>query len=157
MDGVSLVLKQLADLRVIVAFIRAQVLRRFTRRFSFGTTMLSSVGSVSFISCLFAPPTARLTGMPFPSTSRLRFVPDFPYRWDSGLCFFPPSGAFVIAPSIACHSQFKPFFVSYSINPASHRRWKTPASRHSWNRSWMVLDAPRLLGSAFHWHPVRRT
>ena len=43
----------------------------------------------------------------------------------------PPSGDFVIAPSIDCHFHLMPFEASYSSNPCFHICSKTPASAHS--------------------------
>ena len=42
----------------------------------------------------------------------------------------PPRGALVMAPSIACHSHSKPWWSSYSINPACHSLSNTPAALH---------------------------
>src|SRR5215831_326552 len=77
--------------------------------------------------------------------------------WDLHLYIFPPRGAFVITPSIACHFQSIPVFLSYTDRPSIHMRLNTPADLHSWNLSCTVLEAPRLLGRAFHWQPVRKT
>ena len=52
--------------------------------------MLSRVGSASFMSFLFAPPTVTPRGIPFPSTSRLLFVPDFALSVGFGPVLFPP-------------------------------------------------------------------
>src|SRR3972149_6359228 len=60
----------------------------------FSATMLSRVGFVSFISCLFAPSTASPTGMPLPSTRRLRFVPDFRLSVGLGPVYFSPERRF---------------------------------------------------------------
>lgn len=43
----------------------------------------------------------------------------------------PPSGDFVIAPSIDCHFHLTPLEASYSSNPCFHICSKTPASAHS--------------------------
>ena len=52
--------------------------------------MLSNVGFVSFISCLFAPSTTSPTGMPLASTRRLRFVPDLRLSVGFGPVDFSP-------------------------------------------------------------------
>src|SRR3989338_4194159 len=43
----------------------------------------------------------------------------------------PPSGDFVIAPSIDCHFHLMPFEASYSSNPCFHNCSKTSSSVHS--------------------------
>jgi hypothetical protein len=61
-------------------------------------------------------------------------------------------------PSIARKDQSMPSKKSYSNRPASHSRRKTPASTHSWKRSWAVEPGQNLVAfSAFHGMPVRRT
>src|SRR5262245_40008760 len=65
--------------------------------------------------------------------------------------FPPPSGALVIAPSIASHSQSMPFKASYSTRPLCHNARKTPAAVHSWKRRWAELLEQRSVScSAFH-------
>ena len=54
--------------------------------------MLSSVGFVSFMSCLLAPATVSPMGMPWPSTRRLRFVPDLRLSVGFGPVLFSPKG-----------------------------------------------------------------
>ena len=44
---------------------------------------------------------------------------------------FPPRGAFVITPSIACHFQSIPVFLSYTDKPSIHIRLNTPADLNS--------------------------
>jgi hypothetical protein len=48
-----------------------------------------------------------------------------------GLYIFPPRGAFVITPSIACHFQSIPVFLSYTDKLSIHIRLNTPADLHS--------------------------
>src|SRR5215472_16112182 len=72
-------------------------------------------------------------------------------------CTFFPRDAFVITPSITCHFHSIPVFLSFTDKPSIHIRLNTPADLHSWNLSCTVLEAPRLLGRAFHWQPVRKT
>ena len=70
----------------------------------------------------------------------------------------PPSGALVIAPSIASQSQSSPFNSSYSWSPWAQRVTKTPAAVHSWNRRWAEeLEQIPVAFRAFHWQPVRST
>ncbi len=78
---------------------------------------LSSVSRTSFLSWRLAPSTTNPTTIPAASVS--------------GLLFPPPRGAFVMAPSRAIHSKFKPCLSSYSSRLASHNRAKKPASIHS--------------------------
>jgi len=54
--------------------------------------MLSSVGFMSFMSCLLAPATVSPMGMPWPSTRRLRFVPDLRLSVGFGPVLFSPQG-----------------------------------------------------------------
>ena len=68
------------------------------------------------------------------------------------------NGAFTIVPSMLCHRQAIPSISSYSASPLRHRRTKTPFRFHSKKYWWMELALPNTaFGSAFHWHPVRRT
>jgi len=67
------------------------------------------------------------------------------------------SGAFTIAPSMLCHDQAIPSISSYSANPRRHIFTKTPHPFHSRKYLCTELALPYSLGSAFHWHPVRRT
>jgi hypothetical protein len=63
-----------------------------------------------------------------------------------------------MAPSMLSHDQSMPFSASYSSSPPSHRRRKKPSCTHSWKRSWAVEPGTnRVVSSAFHWQPVRRT
>src|SRR5450756_422705 len=117
--------------------------------------MASRVPFTSFLSWRLAPSTATERGMPFPSVSKLLFVPFLPLSVGFAPVPSPPKGAFVISPSIDCHSQSIPFFISYSIKPAFHIASNNPAFLHSWNLSCTVLGAPNDLGNAFHWQPVR--
>src|SRR5215469_14961379 len=78
------------------------------------TTILCNVILVIFISCLFAASTVIPRGTPtiYDHTS-------LSTRFSSvcGICtctFFPPRGAFVITPSIACHFQSIPVLLSYT-------------------------------------------
>ena len=61
-------------------------------------------------------------------------------------------------PSMLSHDQSMPSKKSYSSRPASQNFRKTPASTHSWKRSWAVEPGQNWVASkAFHWQPVRRT
>ena len=62
-----------------------------------------------------------------------------------GPVLFPPRGAFVITPSIACHFQSILLLSLYTDNPSIHIRLNNPCFLHPWNLSCTVLDAPRLL------------
>src|SRR5215469_9064795 len=115
------------------------------------TIILCNVVLVIFISCLLAASTVIPRGY---AKRRLYHLP--PY-FGMHLYIFPPRGAFVITASIACHFQSIPVFLSYTDKPSIHIRLNTPADLHSWNLSCTVLEAPRLLGRAFHWQPVRKT
>jgi hypothetical protein len=64
--------------------------------------------------------------MPFASVNKLLFVPFFPRSVGLAPVPAPPNGAFVIAPSIACHLHSNPFIKSYSIRPAIHILSKKP-------------------------------
>ena len=55
------------------------------------TTMASLVGPVNFMACPLAPATARPMGMPCPSVSKLRLVPDLPPSVGWGPVPFPPT------------------------------------------------------------------
>src|SRR4051794_41879656 len=89
--------------------------------------MLSSVASTNFLSWRLAPSTASPTGTPAASVSRLRLAPRLPRSVGFLPVHSPPSGALVIAPSIASHDQSMPLRVSYSSSPDAQRRAKTPA------------------------------
>src|SRR5205807_1537091 len=60
--------------------------------------MLSSVARVSFMSLRLAPSTARPTGMPSASTSRLRLTPFLARSVGLLPAFFPPEGGLGHAP-----------------------------------------------------------
>jgi hypothetical protein len=49
------------------------------------------------------------------------------------------------------------FFSPRSSSPAFHIFLNTPVCTHHWNLSCTVVPAPKLRGSALHWHPVRST
>ena len=68
------------------------------------------------------------------------------------------NGAFTMVPSTLCHRQAIPSISSYSARPLRQRRTKTPFRFHSKKYWWIELELPNTsFGSAFHWHPVRRT
>src|SRR4051794_5751153 len=67
--------------------------------------MLSSVASTNFLSWRLAPSTASPTGTPLASVNRLRLAPRLPRSVGFLPVRSPPSGALVIAPSMASHSQ----------------------------------------------------
>ena len=120
--------------------------------------MLSSVASTSFLSWRLAPSTARPTGTPLASVSRLRLVPSLPRSVGFRPVRSPPSGALVMAPSIASHSQSSPFISSYSCKPRAQRLTKTPAAAHSWKRRWAEeWEQMPVASRAPHWQPVRST
>ena len=61
-------------------------------------------------------------------------------------------------PSILSQDQSMPRKKSYSSKPACQNFRKTPASTHSWKRSWAVEPGQkRVAFKAFHWQPVRST
>src|SRR5262245_13362470 len=66
------------------------------------TGMLSSVASTIFMSLRLAPSTARPTGTPSPSTSRLRLTPLLARSVGFFPVFFPPEGGLGHA---AVHAQ----------------------------------------------------
>ena len=70
------------------------------------------------------------------------FVPFLPRSVGLASVPAPPNGAFVIAPSIDCHSHSNPFSKSYSTRPTSHMLSNKPDSCHSCNRLCTVLVAP---------------
>ena len=120
--------------------------------------MLSRVASATFLSCRLAPSTANPTGTPAASVSRLRFVPSLPRSVGFLPVRSPPSGALVIAPSIASQDQSSPFSASYSCSPRAQRVTNTPAAVHSWKRRWAEeLEQMPVAFRAFHWQPVRST
>src|SRR5215510_12707830 len=67
--------------------------------------MLSRVSSTIFMSGRLAPSTAKPTGMPLPSTSRLRLTPRLARSVGLGPVFFPPEGCLGHA---AVHAQPRP-------------------------------------------------
>src|SRR5438132_8263773 len=69
-------------------------------------TMFLSVGSASFMSCLFAPATATARGIPFPSTRMLLFVPDL----DLSVGFGPVLGILSEGGRYGKHDPPKPIF-----------------------------------------------
>jgi len=72
--------------------------------------------------------------------------------------FFPPSGAFVIAPSIDCQRHSMPMNSSYASSAFTHACSNTRASVHSMKRRWAdELEQIAVAFSAFHWQPVRST
>src|SRR5215831_1264724 len=121
------------------------------------TTILCNVVLVIFISCLLAASTVIPRGTPLPSTTILRLVPHLALSVGFAPVPFSPKRCLCNTPSIACHFQSIPVFLSYTDKPSIHIRLNTPADLHSWNLSCTVLEAPRLLGRAFHWQPVRKT
>src|SRR5712692_9798312 len=60
--------------------------------------MLANVSSTIFISGRLAPSTARPTGMPWPSTSKLRLLPRLARSVGFLPVFFPPEGGLGHAP-----------------------------------------------------------
>src|SRR5882724_111894 len=69
------------------------------------TGMLSMVASTIFMSLRLAPSTATPTGIPSPSTSRLRLTPCLARSVGLFPVFFPPEGSFGHA---AIHAQPRP-------------------------------------------------
>ena len=70
---------------------------------------------------------------------------------------FPPSGALVIAPSIASHPN-QCLYGLVCHQAVVHNARQTPAAVHSWKRRWAArLEQRPVAFSAFHWHPVRST
>jgi hypothetical protein len=77
-----------------------------------GTGTLAKVSSVSFISLRLAPSMARRTGMPSPSTNRLRLAPLLARSVGFLPVFFPPKGRFGHAP---IHAQPTPVDALYTV------------------------------------------
>ena len=128
---VSPLVDQLPDVREIVSFVHADVLRRLPGR-------LWPLNRHALQGKLHEPFVVRVRaadgyadGYPLAlyekTPLRAGFRPVGRIR--TGL--FPPKGAFVIAPSIDCHSQSIPFFMSYSRSPSFQSLSKKPASPHS--------------------------
>src|SRR5579863_1277088 len=69
-------------------------------------------------------------GMPAPSVKRLRLVPFLPRSVGLAPVADFPRGAFVIAPSTACHSHWIPSSSSYTCSPACHHLRKKPFCSH---------------------------
>src|SRR5262252_455224 len=76
--------------------------------------MLSKVASATFLSWRLAPSTASPTGTPLASVRTLRLAPSLPRSVGFLPVRSPPSGALVIAPSLAIQDQSSPFRASYS-------------------------------------------
>ena len=112
--------------------------------------MLCSVALVIFMSCLLAPSTDTPSDTPLPSTRILRFVPDLALSVGFGPVLFSPKRRFCNHSIHSLPFPIDPSFLSYMVNPSIHIRLKTPTFIHSWNLSCTVLEAPRLLGRAFH-------
>lgn len=75
-----------------------------------------------------------------------------------GACFFPPRGAFVIAPSSASQLQSMPWNSLYPSDPMRQKVANTPASIHSRNRRYAdEHEQMPVPSSAFHCMPVRNT
>ena len=105
-------------------------------------------------------PRLRLTTAGFHSRRRGDFV--WSHFFPRSVGFAPTAsrakGAFTIAPSMLCQDQAMPSISSYSASPLRQARTKTPSRFQSRKYLWMELALPNsLFGSAFHWHPVRRT
>ena len=105
-------------------------------------------------------PRSRLTTAGFHCRRRVDFA--WSHFFPLSVGFAPTAsrakGAFTIAPSMLCHDQAIPSISSYSANPLRQRRANTPWRFHSKKYLWMELELPNSFsGSAFHWHPVRKT
>lgn len=67
----------------------------------------------------------------------------------------PPSGALVIASSIASQVQSSPFTSSYSRRPWAHRLTKTPAAVHTRKRRWArECEQIPMASRAPYWQPM---
>jgi len=148
MRCVTIFLHQFPDIGIVIAFVHTDILFHLFRRGSFYNYSFECPFH-EFLSCRLAPSTVTERGIPFPSVSKLLFVPLLPRSVGLRPVPSPPKGAFVMAPSIDCHFQSIPFLFSCSINPSSHIFSNTPASRHS---SIMHCTGCTLqdLGRAFH-------
>ena len=105
-------------------------------------------------------PRLRLTTAGFHSRRREDFVSShfFPRSVGFGPTASNANGAFTIVPSILCHRQAIPSISSYSASPLRQRLTNTPFRFHSKKYLWIELALPNTsFGSAFHWHPVRKT
>ena len=134
---------ELADLVVVVALVEAQPLRLLVRRAEVGQP-----GSLSSVVArhLEVVAVGSVDRDADRDSVRLRSAGSAWYHACArsvgfGPVFSPPSGAFVIAPSIASHSQSIPFSSSYASSPRQSSQ-NTPASVHSWKRRWAELKRP---------------
>src|ERR1700693_204546 len=93
-------------------------------------TMPSRVAHSSFTSWRLAPSMTMAKGMPAPSVKRLRLVPFLPRSVGLAPVAAFPRGAFVIAPSTACHSHWIPSSSSYTCSPACHNLRKKAFCSH---------------------------
>ena len=121
-------------------------------------TILSSVFIAAFISCVLAAVITTDSGIPCPSVSTCRFVPNLPLSVGLGpISHFPPKGAFIDTLSRDWHFHWIPTTSSYNFSILAHNFWNTLDEDHCWNRLWQVDPEPYSLGSIFHWHPVLNT
>ena len=86
-----------AHFPVVIAFVQTQPLGCSAVGSGRGTTTLSRVSRVSFMSCRLAPATAKPTGTPCPSVSRLRLTPALPRSVGLGPVFFHLSEFIVLS------------------------------------------------------------
>jgi len=116
--------------------------------------------SVPAISHRASVPRLRLTTAGFHSRRPKDFVLShfFPRSVGFGPAASNANGALTMVPSILCHRHAIPSISSYSARPLRQRRTNTPFRFHSKKYLWIELELPNTsFGSAFHWHPVRRT
>src|SRR3954467_14308357 len=119
-------LHQVPRVVVVVSLVQAHPLRLLRRRFgAFHRDALQRRLDQLLIVAV-GPSTAKPTGTPAASVSRLRLVPCLPRSVGLRPVRSPPSGALVIAPSIASHSPSSPLISSYSRSPVAQRLTKTP-------------------------------
>lgn len=117
----------------------------------------SNVAASSLTSWVFAPLMTIDKGRSFSSANKLLFATFFP----RSVGFLPADSnaneALIIVPSKLYHSQAIPSSSSYSNRLARQSCSNNPIDCHSRKYSWIELLLPySLLGTAFHWHPVRR-
>src|SRR5579875_1778734 len=130
----------------VVPLVQAEILRSHRGN----NTRASNVGSSSLESWRLAGAIAAASGIPSASVRMLRLTPRCPRSVGLGPVAGPPRGTLYIPPSRDCQRHARPTSESYVRRASRHASPKTPAARHSWNRSWTVLGAPMHRGRDFH-------
>lgn len=157
MGGVMSLLHGRRDLRVVVPFVEAQMLRMLRCRSGPPDRETVQRGRRRFhVMAVGAghhdgERSAALIGQ------RVALRPELAAIRRIGACLSPPSGALTVALSSDCQRHWIPRRSSYRVSSVPHSRSKTPASTHAWKRRWHVEPDPYSRGNAFHWQPVRST